>query len=1244
MEPPIPPPSVRLEPDELLAHAPWVRRLARALVHDDETAQDVAQQTWLAALTHPPRRDDPIRGWLRTIARNVVRKFGRDDEARRRREAAAASREALPPVDDAVARAELHARVVAVVLALDEPYKSTLIRRYFDELSPTEIARRDGMPLETVRTRLKRGLELVRGRIVPGVSDAGDRRELAQALAPLLQIAGAGVTIVATTVWKLAGVAAIVVALALVGIYVAAPRLRSHEEPKVGALPAAAAAGAAAGEKKEDPVRGSAEVMRTPEPTRTDAARARVLLQGFIVDTTGAQVQDATIAWVAGGVGDAATRAWSSADQIAYSGGQYAIEGLPGGLVTFRIEATGCQPLDATLDLGASTAGAGVVRHDFVLPRSIVVPVKIVTSEGKPFFTAGRAERPSSLTAFNLAIVVRDRLLPPVPPLTNSFLDVIDPAGRAYITGGGRAVAFHGPPIPDGADGVIEAARLPVTASLLFANVVLASQPVTTADAPVIFTIDPATIDARLGRITATCVDAESGEPLKGARFSAGTDNVGGGERTTGDDGVVAIGPIAPGWVVLHVSATGRETWHGHVLVKPGETTDLGDLELERSIEVTGKVTDRAAKPVEANFGILCLDRYVRGRPFYTHNYEGFSERGKLSLPGLGRHRYVVATMPGRGQPDAAIFVVDLTSGVAPPLDVKLLPATFVHIAPHTAPDERLFAELRTGSGDLVTAHDVFARREMYETLPVGGYVVSIFDGDRLLRSVPFEAVGASLLVEFDAHDDGPATISSIDPSQQRRGLLGAPTATPAAAPSIVLKDVPGLVLSGTLKDRTGAPIAGGTITATGGAGRPLRTSTTSNGSFAFAGLSPGRLDVTASADACIDATESVELGAAEPRHWLDFALDRATRMNLTFTDLDGAPLATRLLMTHSPIRIHTISVVATREDPGRVAPPKELVVSRWLPGYPPFGEPDAGKLDVNAPFPVYVSAVVGQRVVATRKLDAPLEELELAIDPKRLVPAETSLRFRLVDARTAEPIVTAFAAVTQLSAMAGGEPRTLPPEAGGVWTLEHLAPGRQLLCVTLAAQANLTFVVDLTEGQVNDLGDLQVLRGVELEGVAVDEQGNPSTEKLRVISQGVDGEPQFDGGYVSVEPDRDGHFKLRASTPFLRLQPSSRDYAVDPLIFDARLAPANGLRYVVKHGVAVTLRAKLEGGATRRVRLRRSDGVLLRDLTLRGSTPEQIRLVPGSYRAVMDGEGTGAAAEKNFTVADAPVDVDVGS
>ncbi|MBZ0153516.1 MAG: hypothetical protein K8J09_18480, partial [Planctomycetes bacterium] len=41
-------------PAAALAEMAWVRALARSLLHDPSLADDVAQDTWLAAQTSPP--------------------------------------------------------------------------------------------------------------------------------------------------------------------------------------------------------------------------------------------------------------------------------------------------------------------------------------------------------------------------------------------------------------------------------------------------------------------------------------------------------------------------------------------------------------------------------------------------------------------------------------------------------------------------------------------------------------------------------------------------------------------------------------------------------------------------------------------------------------------------------------------------------------------------------------------------------------------------------------------------------------------------------------------------------------------------------------------------------------------------------------------------------------------------------------------------------------------------------------
>ena len=80
--------------------------------------------------------------------------------------------------------------IAQMVGELDEPYRSTVLLRYFEGASAAEIARRQGVPAGTVRWRLKEALDQLRARLSREVD--GDRARRALALAPLAPFAGGG--------------------------------------------------------------------------------------------------------------------------------------------------------------------------------------------------------------------------------------------------------------------------------------------------------------------------------------------------------------------------------------------------------------------------------------------------------------------------------------------------------------------------------------------------------------------------------------------------------------------------------------------------------------------------------------------------------------------------------------------------------------------------------------------------------------------------------------------------------------------------------------------------------------------------------------------------------------------------------------------------------------------------------------------------------------------------------------------
>jgi RNA polymerase sigma factor (sigma-70 family) len=172
------------DPLPLLAQADWLRRLARSLTRDTASADDLAQEVVLTALARPPSRDLPLRGWLATVLRHRAADVARSRRRRQEREERTAPREALPAAAETAAQLELHRRVAAAVAALDEPYRRTIFLRYFEARETTEIARLEGVAVETVRTRLKRGLARLREQL--DVEFGGDRKTWVSALLPVI--------------------------------------------------------------------------------------------------------------------------------------------------------------------------------------------------------------------------------------------------------------------------------------------------------------------------------------------------------------------------------------------------------------------------------------------------------------------------------------------------------------------------------------------------------------------------------------------------------------------------------------------------------------------------------------------------------------------------------------------------------------------------------------------------------------------------------------------------------------------------------------------------------------------------------------------------------------------------------------------------------------------------------------------------------------------------------------------------
>jgi RNA polymerase sigma-70 factor, ECF subfamily len=165
--------------DQLIVR--YQHRLLRYLMYltgNRETAEDLFQEVWMRVLVRGGQFNGKARfdTWLFTIARNLVIDQRRkrtmssldelvegatDDDRPMSFEVAAAD----PTPFDRVSNLEDRERIAAALLELDALHREVLVLRFHEELSLEEIAKITRAPLSTVKSRLYRGLVMIKPKV-----------------------------------------------------------------------------------------------------------------------------------------------------------------------------------------------------------------------------------------------------------------------------------------------------------------------------------------------------------------------------------------------------------------------------------------------------------------------------------------------------------------------------------------------------------------------------------------------------------------------------------------------------------------------------------------------------------------------------------------------------------------------------------------------------------------------------------------------------------------------------------------------------------------------------------------------------------------------------------------------------------------------------------------------------------------------------------------------------------------------
>ena len=715
----------------LLGQAGFLRRLARDLVGDPHAAEDAVQEVMLTALERPPRHDANIHGWLAAVLKNLVSKRSRAHVRRTHHEQEAArtsarGKETLPAESESTVRS-----VTEAVLALEEPYRSTVLMRYFEELTPSAIAKRQSVSVATVKSRLQRALEILRVRMKRTKGNGWQASLLALTVPSKI---GKGVILMSLKTKLVVALAVVLLGWVLLHDWssFSVPRPLEGSSASSATLdatkssPATALTGTEAGAPGREALAASARVA-------DETLGQDTLVFGSMFGDSQSGSEKLKPDWVI--FTDASGRRTEASVE---SDATYSVSKLALGKYWISARNWGWRTLEEPFELEAEHPR---VRHDLHLRAAPVLSVFVRAPDGS-----------------NLEPVVMEHLSRPNPGLGPTTIPKLIPVATREHPGAwipeviGSANNIFGVGVflqyskvaeqrKEGSIGVLVVdEELPVYASLVEGHAVLATERVEPGADEVVFVIAPDAREMNFATLKMRVLDAETRVPLAHAscRLTGGPNERGG---QSDSNGVMLVRACEPGQLHMSLQAEGHEMLTCPVELRPRKTTDLGEILLAKGLDAEFRVFATDGSPCKAYFELGALDPTTLAVDFERDSRSWDSdENGILKVPSLGRRVYVLRTadteagfdtIPAGRKSVSGNLVIDMRAGILPVnRDIHLKRASLLLLnykGPYSGgPRFRVL----DGQGIELVASRLYGSAPLGLTLPPDNYRVEVLDQD----------------------------------------------------------------------------------------------------------------------------------------------------------------------------------------------------------------------------------------------------------------------------------------------------------------------------------------------------------------------------------------------------------------------------------------------------------------------------------------------------------------------------------